>query len=119
MSYRHLTLAVLLVTITACATPQQPNSVQNTIRADAGNAAAGLAYAQQACAQCHAVGAGRTWSPNNQAPAFQALANTPGMTGAALSAWLHTPHQNMPDFVVPPDRVDDLAAYLASLRDRS
>lgn len=118
MSYRHLSLAVLLVTIAACTT-LQPNPVHNTISADAGNAAAGLAYAQQACAQCHAVAAGRTWSPNNQAPTFQALANTPGMTGAALSAWLHTPHQNMPDFVVPPDHVDDLAAYLASLRDRS
>ena len=61
MSYRHLSLAVLLVTIAACTT-LQPNPVHNTISADAGNAAAGLAYAQQACAQCHAVAAGRTWS---------------------------------------------------------
>lgn len=117
MRYRHiltLALSAALVSIAACANAQ-PDQVRNAVSSDAGNPAAGLAYAEQACAQCHAVAPGATRSPNVAAPAFETVANTPGMTGYALNAWLHTPHENMPNFVVEPQHVDDLAAYLASL----
>lgn len=77
-------------------------------------AADGLAYAREACASCHGVEAGQR-SPKAAAPSFDALANRPGMNRAALSALLRSPHRNMPNLIVEPDRVDDLAAYLATL----
>jgi mono/diheme cytochrome c family protein len=76
----------------------------------------GLLYATANCASCHAVNAGQMQSPVISATPFQAVANTPGMTATALNVWLHTPHQAMPDFIIPNAAVDDLSAYILSLK---
>jgi mono/diheme cytochrome c family protein len=80
------------------------------------SATRGLAYAQQACASCHAVQAGQDVSPNSGAPAFTVIANTPGMTPTALNAWLHSAHASMPNLIVEPNDRADVAAYLETLR---
>ncbi|HVY83949.1 MAG TPA: hypothetical protein VG943_02370 [Caulobacterales bacterium] len=104
--------AILLAAgLAACSTAE----AQRTQR-PSDEALRGHAYAAQVCAQCHAVEPGARVSPNSHAPPFQELANTPGMTATALNAWLHTSHPTMPNFVVEPDHVDDVAAYLASLK---
>ena len=74
------------------------------------------ALAEASCASCHAIGADGV-SPNPEAPTFTALANRPDMTRTALAVLLRTPHRTMPNLIVPADDIDDLAAYLASLRD--
>jgi mono/diheme cytochrome c family protein len=76
----------------------------------------GLDYARQVCADCHAVEQGQDQSPNPNAPPFELIANTPGMTATALNAWLHTPHPSMPNLVVDPSSRDDINAYLQSLK---
>jgi mono/diheme cytochrome c family protein len=83
-----------------------------------GNAALGRVYAQTVCAACHAIGMGDMRSPDARARSFDAIANTPGLTRTALNAWLHSSHTNMPDLIVEPERVDDLHAYLLSLKRR-
>jgi hypothetical protein len=40
----------------------------------------------------------------------------PGMTSIALNVWLHTSHPTMPNLLVEPDRIDDLSAYLETLK---
>jgi mono/diheme cytochrome c family protein len=82
---------------------------------DPGSAERGAAYARQVCAECHAVEAGQGWSPNPNAPAFAVIANTPGMSARALSAWLYSPHPTMPSLVVDSQNRRDIAAYLRSL----
>jgi len=77
---------------------------------------AGLVYAERACADCHAVAAGQTQSPHPDAPTFETIANTPGVTRIGLSALLHTSHRTMPNLVVDPYRIDDLSAYLDTLK---
>jgi mono/diheme cytochrome c family protein len=77
---------------------------------------AGLVYAEGACADCHAVEAGQTQSPNPKAPTFETIANTPGVTRMGLSALLHTSHRTMPNLIVDPNRIDDLSAYLDTLK---
>jgi mono/diheme cytochrome c family protein len=64
-----------------------------------GNAEAGLRIAQDACAECHLVvkAVGRSNNPN--APTFEAIARTPGLTRAALAAALQTSHNTMPNFM--------------------
>ena len=85
---------------------------------EAGFAPRGLAYARENCAACHGVEPDQMLSPLPSAPAFAELANTRGMTGAALNAWLHSPHETMPHLLVDPAHVDDLWAYISSLEGR-
>lgn len=83
-----------------------------------GSAQAGLSYARKVCAECHEVEGVDSFSPNPDAPTFKEVANTPGMTGRALAVWLQTSHPTMPDFILSPDQIDNLIAYILSLRSR-
>lgn len=77
----------------------------------------GLAYARAACADCHQVDPMGPEPAYSGAPAFDRIAITPGMTSIALLAWLHSSHVNMPQLVVPRDRLDYLLAYFDYLRE--
>ena len=78
----------------------------------------GLAFAQASCGGCHAVdryGA----SPNPNAPPFAGVVNQPGLTAETLSSWLRDAH-NYPEemeFYLQRREVDDLVAYMTTLRD--
>ena len=109
---RIIALLIFAFVASACATP--PIAAPGPTLS--GDAARGLAYAQENCAACHAVAANENWSSDYGAPAFVTIANTPGMSPVALNAWLHTSHPNMPNLIVEPDRIDDVSAYLATLR---
>ena len=77
----------------------------------------GLAFADARCAGCHAVTPGI--SPNPQAPPFAAVINTPGLDLATLRPWLQNSHDfpAMMDFAIEPEHIDDLAAYMLTLKD--
>jgi len=62
------------------------------------------------------VAAGQTRSPNPKAPTFETIANVPGMTLLALNVALHSAHATMPLLKVDPDRIEDLSAYLSTLK---
>jgi len=81
-----------------------------------GQASRGLALAQRLCAECHAVQKEYARSPNANAPRFQAIASTPGMTAIALSAALNTSHHSMPNILLGPDEQSDIIAYILSLK---
>ena len=76
----------------------------------------GRRLAVDVCASCHAVRAGQ--SPLATAPSFEEIANTPGMTAAALNFWLtaHV-HPTMPLLILSSQQVRDVSAYILSLRD--
>lgn len=80
--------------------------------------AAGKTYAEQVCAQCHAVQAGEDLSSAVGATPFQEVANTPGMTEYALSVWLQSSHPTMPDIVLEQDDMRNVIAYIRSLDSR-
>jgi mono/diheme cytochrome c family protein len=75
----------------------------------------GFQVAQQICAECHGIGIGLL-SPNPMAPSFFVIANRPAMTEIAFRAFLRTTHQNMPDLIIRSEQVEDLLAYLRSLK---
>lgn len=81
-----------------------------------GNAQVGHEYAAQVCAECHNVEAGGSFSPNPDAPSFQQVADTPGMSPRALTVWLRTSHPTMPNFILSTDEIDNVVAYITSLR---
>jgi hypothetical protein len=68
------------------------------------------------CAECHAIQKEYARSPNANAPRFQAIASTPGMTPIALSAALNTSHHSMPNILLAADQQADIIAYILSLK---
>jgi mono/diheme cytochrome c family protein len=90
----------------------------NAAAQDFGDARQGQAYAAKICAECHAVRAGEAVSPRPRLATFTTIANTPGVTGTALSAWLQTSHKEMPNLIIPPQDRDNLIAYILSLKVR-
>jgi mono/diheme cytochrome c family protein len=83
---------------------------------ESGNAVKGAAIARQICAECHAVERGQHRPSDAEAPAFEAIAKTPGMTSIALTAALRTSHHRMPNIILSSDELSDVVAYLLSLK---
>lgn len=83
-----------------------------------GVVSAGLELARNACATCHLVAPGDTSLIGKPAASFQEIANAPGMSDMALSIWLRSPHRNMPHLQLSDSQIEDLVAYIASLRAR-
>jgi mono/diheme cytochrome c family protein len=79
--------------------------------------AAGHDLARLVCVACHVVDGERPSRPLVAgAPAFRDVANTPGMTAAALHVFLTTSHQKMPNLILKPEEMKDVIAYILSLR---
>ena len=67
------------------------------------------------CAQCHGVDR-KAQSTNPAAPAFEDVANVPGMTATALMVALRTSHQSMPNIIVQGRDAENIIAYILSLK---
>ncbi len=80
-----------------------------------GNAAAGRRLATGWCSNCHG-GDPSAAEPLMPAPYFAEIANRRDTTGYKLRVFLRTPHTRMPNYVLSPDEIDDLVAYIMSLR---
>ena len=86
------------------------------VNAQEADVEAGAAYAGKVCAPCHAILANEQISPLPQAPAFQAVADTPGMTELALTVLLQSSHPTMPNIILKPDDMRNVVAYIRSLK---
>ena len=82
-----------------------------------GGVAQGHRLAQRICAQCHLVDDVSGRSNNAAAPRFVMIANIPGLTNAKLIAMLQTSHRTMPNIVIKGGDLDDIVAYIRSLKD--
>jgi hypothetical protein len=74
--------------------------------------------ARTLCAECHLVENMVGQSPNRDAPPFERIANTPGMSSTALSAALQTSHERMPNVIIKGSDLSDVIAYILSLNER-
>jgi mono/diheme cytochrome c family protein len=83
---------------------------------ETGSIPQGQDMARGACAACHAVERDDAFSPVFPAPTFRDLAETPGMTATALTVALRKPHRDMPDFILKPDELNNLTAYILGLK---
>jgi mono/diheme cytochrome c family protein len=91
--------------------------VSQEVRAqEIGDAAAGRQLAERWCASCHVVTAKADSGTSNGAPTFVAIGRAKSTTYLSMRAFLQTPHDRMPDLHLSRDEVDDLTAYLLSLR---
>jgi mono/diheme cytochrome c family protein len=108
-----LILSLILPALPACA-PAPP--VQEGAPHSAA-ASRGHEFAQAHCSRCHAVAGGR-FSPDPNAPPFEAVVNAPGLDAQTLGSWLRNAHDfpRVMNFEVEPARIDDLTAYMLTLR---
>lgn len=112
MLRRRAALALLSLLASGCAAvkPSQPG----------GEAAdPGRAFAQRACAGCHAIDAAGV-SPNARAPAFRDLARqrSDEQLGGALAEISRNGHVEMPPIYITPEEMRQLTAYMRSLTAR-
>ena len=71
------------------------------------------------CGACHAVDSSSSLSPNPAAPTFPSIVNKEGLTTETLSVWLRDAHNypNEMQFELEPGKVEDLVAYMLTLKD--
>jgi mono/diheme cytochrome c family protein len=79
---------------------------------------AGNRLAKKWCVNCHVVAPGQDRGTSTGAPSFRDIAAQKSMTPMALRVFLQTPHHRMPDLHLSHDEIDDLSAYILSLRDK-
>lgn len=80
----------------------------------AGDPDSGRRLATRWCASCHIVAPGAGGS--DAARPFESIANDPNFTDQGLRAWLADPHPPMPRLDLSRAQVEDVIAYLKSLR---
>jgi mono/diheme cytochrome c family protein len=83
--------------------------------AEAGDSARGRALAERYCARCHSIAPGRTGGEPG-IPSFMRMAADPEQTRASLRQFITLPHFEMPPPVLTREEVDDVIAYILSLR---
>ncbi|HVO15242.1 MAG TPA: cytochrome c [Alphaproteobacteria bacterium] len=81
---------------------------------DMGDPARGVMLARTWCTGCHLVEPGGRGS--DAAPSFMAIANDEKRPPAALRGWLTRPHPPMPNMNLSRAEIDDIVAYLRSLK---
>lgn len=80
-----------------------------------GDAVNGQKLAQDWCSGCHAVDPKST-QPRKDVPSFLSIARMPSTTSMSLQVWLQTPHPRMPDVQLTRPQIDDINAYILSLK---
>lgn len=113
----HLLFKIAAIALLVGAT--QP-AVSNRPASDRPEADRGRQFAQAHCSACHAVER-LTLSSNPEAPPFDLIVNRQEVTMDTLKTFLGDSH-NFPevmDFEIEPQNIDDLAAYLMTLKDRA
>lgn len=113
---RRAIAAVLSLVLAGCAVPQEPPPAAMA-GIDAEAAMRGSEIARASCASCHAVGFTDV-SPLPAAPPMREVARQRDLMAleADFAQGLVTSHPDMPAFVWRAAEIDDLIAYLESLR---
>lgn len=81
----------------------------------AANAARGKVLAEHWCVSCHVVAAGQTSATASSAPTFMWLAKS-SKSEKALKAFLIAPHPPMPNLSLSRREINDVVAYIESLK---
>jgi len=82
---------------------------------DSDSVDAGRKLADAWCTVCHNIEK-NTAGTSNPAPDFAAIANQPATTALSVKVFLQTSHPTMPNLVLTPAQIDDLASYIISLK---
>lgn len=82
-----------------------------------GDPDSGAKLAGEVCAACHVVSPDQMVDPGI-GPSLLEVVEHPATTEMSLRAFLQTPHATMPNLMFSRDEMDDLIAYLLTLKGR-
>lgn len=82
------------------------------------NAPRGKAIAERWCVSCHVIASDSDATVPAGVPTFRGIANRGGQTAANIRRILMKPHVPMPDMQLTRGEMDDLIAYMDTLRDK-
>jgi mono/diheme cytochrome c family protein len=113
----RLVAVLLALTGAGCASPEHPAAASPGSGLVAQAAGRGGQFAARACAGCHAIGQTGA-SPMAAAPPFREVAHRYPLDQleARFAEGLATTHPAMPPFVFRASEIDDLTAYLQTLK---
>jgi|HubBroStandDraft_1064217.scaffolds.fasta_scaffold00015_110 cytochrome c len=80
----------------------------------AGDADAGGRLSRERCSGCHTVDA--VGPGTDAAPPFSRIAKNWGQDRSWLRTWLTNPHPQMPEMNLSPTEIENIIAYLGTLR---
>jgi mono/diheme cytochrome c family protein len=83
---------------------------------ESGDSRAGRQLAETWCSNCHVIGPMQERGTSYGAPTFESIARMTSITPMALRVFLQTPHSRMPDLRLSRKEIDDIVAYILSLR---
>lgn len=86
-----------------------------SIEVSAADVQNGKTLAKQWCSSCHLIDADQS-TGGDAAPTFGATAETAAERNDDLRAWLADPHPPMPNLNLTRVEIDDLLAYIESLK---
>lgn len=104
----HRTCAWLVAILLTCV------GGQASAQAAHGDVAEGGELVAERCSTCHSLH--HATKASQQAPSLTSVARMHSTTSLSLHAFLLTPHPNMPNYILTPKEVDDVVAYILSLR---
>lgn len=84
--------------------------------ARADNIANGRTIAQVWCSNCHHIDPGDQGTAHDAAPTFLSIAKMKSTTAASLGTLLNAHHGGMPNLNLNRKEIDDVSAYILSLR---
>jgi mono/diheme cytochrome c family protein len=91
-------------------------SLVTSTSAQSTDLSAGRHLAETVCSACHQIDA---TSPNPEpisgAPSFVDISRMPSTTELAIKVFLRTSHPTMPNFILSPEEIDSVTAYILSL----
>jgi mono/diheme cytochrome c family protein len=102
-------LAYILLNATLTAAVSAPAQIVN------GDINMGQQLAQRWCSDCHAVGLENA-EAHGSVPSFVSIAEMPSTTSISLHAFLQTSHERMPNLQLTQTEIDDVVAYILSLK---
>ena len=107
-----------LIVIVICAAALLLLRLHAASGAASGESAAsrGHELAQAWCSSCHAIEKFAIPLDHRRAPAFTVIAGQRAMTPLAIRVFLQSSHEPMPNFILKKEDIDDLAAYIMSLK---
>lgn len=77
---------------------------------------AGMRIAKTWCGGCHQIDRQERKAGNDAVPSFPSVAQMNSTTAMSLSAFLSTPHGRMPDYALSRIEIQNVSAYILSLR---
>jgi mono/diheme cytochrome c family protein len=83
-----------------------------------GDPAEGHQLATAWCSSCHQVDPQAQHLATDAVPSFQTIAAMPSTTSMSIRAFLSTTHNVMPNFRLTDPQIEDVGAYILSLRSR-